>query len=112
MNTEILFKNFHKKSKQEIYDLMKKFIDDDFFNTFPELKNDISVIITGSIAHNMYDKESDIDLTLVFHNEKKYKLIKFLILDQFKNKNLEPKRKPIELHGQNITSLKKLQADL
>lgn len=112
MNTEKLFKNFHKKSKQEIATLVKQFIDDDLFLIFPELKDNVSIIITGSVSHGKCDKDSDIDLSIIFHNNNDWKEKKWLLFNEFKDEYLRPKKKPLELHGNNITSLEKLINDL
>lgn len=112
MNTEKLFKNFHGKSKQEIADLVNKFIEDDFFVTHPELKNKVSILITGSVASGHHDSKSDIDLTIIFPTQKLWKEYKFVLLGEFKNKYLEPLKEPLELHGKNITYFGKINADL
>jgi len=112
MNTELVFKDYYKKSKAEITKLIKKFVDEDFFTVFPDLKDKVSIIVTGSVSHGKCDKESDIDLSIVFYNEEERKEKKFLIVDAFRDKNKVPLKKPIEIHGGNMYSLQKLEEEL
>lgn len=70
MNTKKVFKNFHNRNQLEITDLVKRFVQEDFFVSHPELQNLVSILITGSVASGFYDNKSDIDLTIVFYNKK------------------------------------------
>jgi len=112
MKTEKLFKNFHEKSQAEIAELVRNFVEEDFFKTFPQWKNKISILITGSVASGFYDAKSDIDLNFIFPDEKSWKAHKFDILSYFKGKYLEPKKKPIEVHGQNINYIGQIEKEL
>lgn len=112
MNTRKLFKDFHKKNQEEIAGLVKKFVYEDFFVIYPELKNKASILITGSVASGHYDSRSDIDLTIIFPSKQSWKKLKFVILGEFKNKHLEPLREPLEVHGKNITYFQKIDEDL
>ena len=112
MDTEQLFKNCWKKSQKEIAELVKKFVDEEFFVTFPELKGNVAILINGSVGRGTYDKESDIDFAVIFHKDNDWKEKKFVLLGEFKGENLVSKIKPLELHGGNILSLQKLESDL
>jgi len=112
MKAEKLFKNFQEKSQSEIAELVKKFVEEDFFQTFPQWRDKLAVLISGSVASGFYDAKSDIDLNFIFPDEKSWKAHKFDILSYFKRKYLEPKKKPIEVHGQNINFIKQIEKEL
>jgi len=112
LKTQKLFKDFHKKNQLDIISLTQSFIEHDFFVDFPELKNVVAVLITGSVAGGFYDENSDIDLNIIFPDQKTWKKYKFNILSKFKGEYLEAIRKPIEVHGQNITYIQKIESDL
>lgn len=112
LKTQKLFKDFHKKNQLDIISLTQSFIEHDFFVDFPELKNVVAVLITGSVAGGFYDENSDIDLNIIFPDQKTWKKYKFTVLSKFKGEYLEAIRKPIEVHGQNITYIQKIESDL
>lgn len=89
-------KKFHTKSSKQIAEIVQVFLEEDFFSRYPYLENKISIIIVGSIATSNYDKYSDIDLDVLFSNEKDFKSLLEIIM-QYK-KELRVKNIPIQIH--------------
>src|SRR3989338_2338206 len=111
-DTEILFKNFHKKNKEEVGIRIDTFLKECFFPDFPNLRKLVSVLLIGSVAHGYHDTSSDIDIAFIFSTDTAVKQHKLSLLKWFKYRNLESRRKPLELHGQHITSLETLEKEL
>ncbi|MEI6649821.1 MAG: nucleotidyltransferase domain-containing protein [Candidatus Moraniibacteriota bacterium] len=112
MDTETLFQDFERKNRQEISELVKKFVVDDLFIAVPDLMKTASIIVTGSVANGTYDKDSDIDLTIIFYDEEGLLNGRGPLLNEFKGENLKTKKKPIELHGQSIVWFDRLHDDM
>ena len=112
MNTTTLFQDFHLKTREEISDLCKQFLDEDFFVKFPELKNEISIAITGSVASGYQDEKSDLDLAIFFNNEEIFREYKFKIIDNYRDENKISKISPIKFHGGNFKSFAELEEEL
>ena len=112
MDTKTLFENFHKKNREEITELIRKFAELDFFTVFPELKNEVSVLITGSVASGYQDKNSDVDFTIFFQNRDTLGKYKPLIIKDFKGQNGKSQKAPIELHGGNLRLLEDVENEL
>lgn len=112
MDTKKLFWDFHKKDAVEITALAKKFVESEIFEKFPIVRENASVILSGSVARGTFDEHSDIDLSIIFQEKKDWEEYKFKILGEYKNENLQSKIAPIELHGQNITYFEKLDGEL
>lgn len=53
-------------TKEEIIKFAQDYVDQEFFGHLPELKEQVSVVLTGSIPLGNYDAESDIDLNFIF----------------------------------------------
>lgn len=52
-------------NQKEIIEKVNDFLQTDFFNRFPEIKDTIALIIVGSVANNDYDKFSDVDINVL-----------------------------------------------
>lgn len=112
MDLKKVFKNFYTKDQKEIICLIKKFIEEDFFKSHPELKNTISILITGSISSCFYNKKSDIDLTVIFPNKSLWQEYKPLLLQEYMSANMEQLRPPLSLHRKNITYFEQIKKEL
>lgn len=112
IKTQKAFKDFHKRNRPDIVSLTQNFIENDFFVDFPELKHVVAILITGSVAGGFYDEKSDIDLNIIFPDQKTWNKYKIPVLEKFKGPYLEALRKPIEVHGQNITYIQKIESEL
>jgi hypothetical protein len=112
MNVKLIFKNFHLKNRDNIASLAKQFTTEDFFVTFPELKNEVSLAITGSTASGFQDEHSDLDLAIFFKNQQSFEKYKFLIIENYRNDNNTSVIEPIEFHGGNIKSFDDLENEL
>ena len=112
MDTKILFENFHEKNREEITKLVKQFAEQDFFFVFPELRNEVSILITGSVASGFQDKNSDIDFVVFFQEKKLFEKYKPLIIKEFKGQNGQSKKAPLELHGGNIKLFEDVENEL
>ncbi len=112
MNTRKLFKSFHEKGREEIRDLAIQFVEQDFFSVFPQLKNEVSILITGSVAGGFQDKNSDIDFVVFFQKKEMFEKYKTLIIKEFRNQNRESKKAPLELHGENIKLFEDVEGEL
>jgi predicted nucleotidyltransferase len=53
------------QNKDKIIENIKSFVNAELFREFPFLKNSSAITISGSIASNTYDKDSDIDLHII-----------------------------------------------
>ncbi|MFH1631778.1 MAG: DUF4037 domain-containing protein [bacterium] len=103
-----MFEKFYSKTPRQIAFDVKKFLNEDFFARYPELKKMISIIIVGSVATANYDEHSDIDLDILFFNKKKYESL-LKKIKQFKNE-LRREGIPIQIHRPII--LKEIERDL
>ncbi len=112
LDTKKIFKDFHKKSKAEIMALIQSFIENDFFADFPELKDAVGILITGSVADGFYDEKSDIDLNIIFLDQKLCEKYTQRILAKFKDHHPKTLRRPIEIHEQNISCIQRLETGL
>lgn len=65
-----MIENFYKVSRQEIVVLLQDFLEKDLYLLFPEFRHTASVIVIGSVATGVYDMYSDIDLVLLFQDQK------------------------------------------
>ena len=68
-----MIEKFYDLNKKEIVALLQNFMEKDFYPRFPELKNNISVVATGSVATENYDKYSDVDLAIIFQSPEEAK---------------------------------------
>ncbi len=91
-----MFEQFYLKQPKQIAKVVNGFFEEDFFSKYPELKNSISIIIVGSIATANYDKYSDIDLDVLFSNEKDFDSL-LAKIKRYKNE-LRAKNIPIQIH--------------
>lgn len=57
--------DFSELSQKEIIEKTKEFLQDDFLGKFPHIKDQVALIIVGSIANNDYDKYSDVDVNVL-----------------------------------------------
>ncbi len=90
-------KEFYKHSSKEIVDLFRDFIEKDCFSQYPELKDKLSFVLTGSVPSNHYDRYSDIDCDLLFENESDRVMIKEAV-KKYKM-SLREQKLPIQLHS-------------
>ncbi len=60
---------FYEKSREEIKNLLIDFLDVDFYQKFSDLKGVVSIVVTGSVGCGVYDRYSDIDMSIVFPDE-------------------------------------------
>ena len=91
-----MFEKFYLKQPKQIAKVVNSFFEKDFFVKYPELKSKISIIIVGSIATANYDKHSDIDLDVLFSNEKDFDGL-LTKIKQYK-RELRDKNVPIQIH--------------
>ncbi len=112
MNIKLLFENFHKKNREEIKELITQFLEQDFFITFPQLQEEISVVITGSVASGFQDKNSDLDFTLFFQSKELLEKYGPFIVNEFKGEKGEAKKYPLELHGGNLRLFENIESEL
>ncbi|HLD51108.1 hypothetical protein A3K34_01695 [candidate division WWE3 bacterium RIFOXYC1_FULL_40_10] len=61
--------DFSELSQKEIIEKTKEFLRDNFLNKFPQIKDQVALIIVGSIASNDYDKYSDVDVNVLLPEE-------------------------------------------
>lgn len=112
LKTQAVFKNFYKKDRTDITNLVQTFVENDFFVHFPKLKHTVAILITGSVASGFYDSESDINVNIIFPDQKSLKSNKKKILDRFRDQCFRSLKKPIEIDPQNITYFQKLKTEL
>jgi len=91
-----MFRDFYTKSPEQIAAITRDFLEKDFFSKYPQLKDKISIIIIGSIATANYDKYSDIDLDVLFSDEKLADSL-MAIIRKYKTE-LTDKNIPIQIH--------------
>lgn len=96
----IMLATFYEKSREEIRQLLIDFLNADFYAAFPELKDRVSIIVTGSVAYGRYDEHSDIDIKVIFLTREQ--------ADEYKDHFREHKRRltevslPIQLHSSGV----------
>ncbi len=91
-----MFEDFHLKKLRQIARAVKTLFEKDFFVRYPELRGKISVLIVGSIATSNYDEYSDIDLDILFSNEKDFNTLVAKI-KQYK-KEIRKMDIPVQIH--------------
>jgi len=103
---------FYKKDQAEIKRLLKIFCQKVLFADFPELATMASIVVTGSVSTNSFDKHSDIDLVIIFKTEKQQKKYKPLLMNKYKWGDSEVAQSKIEFHGMNIRFFKQLEEEV
>ncbi|MBM3272470.1 DUF4037 domain-containing protein [Candidatus Kaiserbacteria bacterium] len=87
---------FFKLDKKDIAPLLRTFVEQDFFSIFPELKDSVSIVATGSIATQNYDTYSDVDLAIIFNTKEQVEKYSPLIKEY--KKHIRDTGEPIQVH--------------
>ena len=104
-----MFEKFYELDQSEIVNLVKTYLEENLFSTNPELKSDMSVAISGSIALGYYDAYSDIDLDFYCNSPEQVAKHKDKIVE-FKQKVTQDKTVPIQVHS--LKDLETISNDL
>ncbi len=91
-----MIEKFYDLNKKEIVALLQNFMEKDFYPRFPELKNNISIVATGSVATENYDKYSDVDLAIIFQSPEEAE--KYLPKIKEYKKHIREIKEPIQVH--------------
>lgn len=89
-------KQFYQHSQTEVLDLLRDFIESEFFAQHPEYRSKLSLIITGSVSLGQYDRYSDMDVEFAFAEEKDR--IALDVLVKTYKKSLKKREIPIQFH--------------
>lgn len=103
-----MIEKFYDLNKKEIVALLQNFMEKDFYPRFPELKNNISVVATGSVATENYDKYSDVDLAIIFQSPEEAK--NYLPKIKEYKKHIREIKEPIQVH--TPTTYEEIKSDL
>ena len=102
-------KTFYKLDRASLTILLKKICNEIILVDFPEFKDKVSFIMIGSAATGDYNKDSDLDIMLIFHNEADLKKYKFKIFDKYRVPESPFAKSAIEFHGKNMISFKQIE---
>lgn len=103
-----MFNNFYKQSVQDIAKLVKKYLEENLLSSNIELKQAITVTISGSIASGHYDQYSDIDLDLYCQSDAAVDRFKETVSD-FKESISNKGDIPIQVHRlKSLTKVKEV----
>lgn len=58
-----------KLSQKEIIEQTRNFLQNEFLDKFPHIKDQAALVIVGSVANNNYDKFSDVDINVLLPEE-------------------------------------------
>lgn len=103
-----MIENFYKLDKRGIADLVRNFVEQDFYSKFPELKDSVSIVATGSVATQNYDQYSDIDLAIIFQNAEEAG--KYLPVIKEYKKHIREIKEPIQVH--KPTTYEEIESEL
>ncbi len=103
-----MLQTFYRFNKEAIVTLLQDFLEEDFYQEFPELRENASLIVTGSIATENYDRYSDVDLSIIFRNAAEVE--KYLPRIKRYKKHIQEIKKPLQIH--RPTTYNQIQAQL
>jgi len=114
MSNDIIkqLKTFYNKDRVTITKLLRRWCEEVMFSDFPQLEKKCSVLLSGSVAINHYDKYSDIDIAVIFHQDRDWKKYKWKILSKYKWGDSEIVDSPVSFHGMNIRSLAQVKTEM
>lgn len=111
METNLLkqTKTFYKLDRDELTNLLKRICQEIILVDFSEFKDKVSFIMIGSAATGDYNKDSDLDIMLIFHKEADLKKYKFKIFDKYRVPTSPFAQSTIEFHGKNMISFQQVE---